>query len=220
MPQAAPSSFSGCKYFQWKLHLVILLEMPTLQGKEALETCMCPSVCLFPHHPDAILSKLAAGGTPVVCRERRPFLVGLQRAHPRKENNCNRNPELFCFHAVQQHLSEPGDHSFALRKAKNLSLSHFQYLGESVEREEGECCEWIFPCECLSSALGKEPLLSWVTQCVAGPRAVLSPLWLPHEGYAALTHPICSFPCKPVLCASLTVVQSHLWDQLLGPGEV
>lgn len=55
-----PSSVSACRYFQGKLHFVILVESPTLHGKEALEIGLCLSVCLFPHHPHAILSKLAA----------------------------------------------------------------------------------------------------------------------------------------------------------------
>lgn len=56
-------------------------------------------------------------------RESKSFLVDLQRAHSRRENNGNRVPELHGFCAVQQHLSETTDQNFLLRRAINSLLA-------------------------------------------------------------------------------------------------
>lgn len=74
-----PSSIPGC--FQWKAHVVVLLAVPTSGGKEALEICLCPPVCLSPHHPPAILSKLAAGRTLLMCTEGESPFWWVYRGH-------------------------------------------------------------------------------------------------------------------------------------------
>lgn len=51
-------------------------------------------------------------------REGKPFLVALQKSHPRKESIYSRELELHCFRAVPPF--EPADHDCALRKAKIL----------------------------------------------------------------------------------------------------
>jgi len=77
--------------------------------------------------------------------------MGLQRARPRKENNCDREPELYCSHAVQQHLSELADRNFAMRKAKNSPLT-FPVLWRISEEKERwtlwvDCALWMpVPC--------------------------------------------------------------------------
>lgn len=82
---------------------------------EEMSVSICVSVSIIP--TQSSLCELCEG-LRRGHREGKPFLVALQRAHPRKENIYSREPELHSFHAVP--LSEPADHNCALRKAKIL----------------------------------------------------------------------------------------------------